>query len=70
MLFPKSKMRLVDTCDGRENNSGYLELNVAAVDIEGAGEITINLDDLEDMRSQRSAESESLKKARRLLGGD
>ena len=40
MLFPKSKMRLVDTCDGRENNSGYLELNVAAVDIEGAGKIT------------------------------
>ena len=70
MLFPKSKMRLVDTCDGRENNSGYLELNVAAVDIEGAGKITINLDDLEDLRGQRSAESDSLREARRLLGGD
>ena len=70
MLFPKSKMRLADTCDGRENNSGYLELNVAAVADEGAGKITINLDDLEDLRGQRAAESESLKKARRLLGGD
>lgn len=70
MLFPKSKMRIVETWDGRENQNGYLELNVAAVDIEGASKITINLDEVEALRGQRSAESESLKQARRLLGGD
>ncbi len=70
MIFPKTKMRLLNSYEGRASQQGWLELNVAAVDIEGASKILINLDDLNALQSQREKESSELNKARKLLGGD
>ena len=69
MLFPKSKMRLIDSYEGQDSETGWLELNVMAVDTDGVSKLVINLDDLEDLRRHRSAQSDALNDAKKLLGG-
>lgn len=70
MIFPKEKMRLLETYSGKESEAGWLELNVAAVDIEGASKVLINLDEVAALKLKRSNQSDALEEARKLLGGD
>lgn len=69
MVFPKSKMRIIEVLDGKRPERGWLELNVAAVDIEGASKIHINLDEVLQLQAGRDASSDAARKARELLGG-
>lgn len=62
-------MRVVDTYEGRGSAEGWLELDVKSVDIEGAGKIFIDLDEVEGLKARRSQESDALQQAKRLLGG-
>ncbi|MEI6913874.1 MAG: hypothetical protein WCL39_01960 [Armatimonadota bacterium] len=69
MLFPKNKIRMLDTYEGRQSEQGWLELDVKSVDIEGASKLLINLDDLEALKQSKTKESDALNAAKKLLGG-
>ncbi|MEJ5296669.1 MAG: hypothetical protein WHZ52_01385 [Armatimonadota bacterium] len=69
MIFPKSKMRIIEVHDGKRPEQGWLELNTASVDLEGVSKIYINLDELETLRKEMGQASEAAERARKLLGG-
>lgn len=69
MIFPTNKIRLVDSYDGKSSSEGWLELNVHAVDIEGAAKLYVNLDDVKLLKDRQSKESDALQQAKKLLGG-
>ncbi len=69
MIFPKDKMELTESFNGREAQNGWLVLNISKTDIEGVNKIYINLDDLEQLRLESASRKSALQRAKELLGG-
>jgi hypothetical protein len=69
MNFPKNRMRFVSSQEGGISPAGWLELDVRAVDLEGAGRIYIDLAEVDRLRTSGDHQEEALDAVRRLLGG-
>jgi len=70
VLFPKKKMRILSSLEGRSSKQGWLELNIATEDLDGVSKIVVSLDDVEALREGREKASVALERTRKLLGGD
>jgi len=70
VLFPKKKMRILSSLEGKSSKHGWLELNIATEDLDGVSKIVVSLDDVEALREGREKASEALERTRKLLGGD
>jgi hypothetical protein len=69
MNFPRNRMRFVRTHEGSVSAAGWLELDVRAVDLEGASKVFIDLAEVDRMRAAGDQSDQALETAKRLLGG-
>ncbi len=60
---------MIEVYDAKQSEEGWLELDIRSVDLEGAGKIYIDLDEIEELKARRSAETDALERAKKLLGG-
>lgn len=67
MQFPKDKMKLSQTYQGRESELGWLVLDIRNVDLDGVTQICINVDDIERLRQRSGQDQDLLEKMRNLL---
>jgi len=70
MLFPKNRVRFTTSYQGKTEPDGWLVLDLAGVDLEGATKLYIPMADIEKLKQGGDVTSERLKQARALLGGD
>lgn len=70
MLFPKNKMRFTTGYKDKTDPAGWIVLDLAGVDMEGATKVYLSVADLEKLRQAGDQASEKLKQARALLGGE
>jgi len=69
MNFPRNRLRFTRTHDGSTSATGWLELDVKGLDLEGVSKITIELAEVDRLRHGGDQQDEALKRARDLLGG-
>lgn len=67
MQFPKDKMKLSSTYQGRESETGWLVLDVKNLDLDGVSQIYINMDDIEQLKKRSGQDQDLLDKMRNLL---
>ena len=70
MLFPKEKMQVITSYQGKTSEDGWLVLDLARVDTEGADKIYIDLGHVNQLQKNKAEQSNLLKKARDLLSLD
>lgn len=70
MLFPRSRMRLVTSYQGKTAPGGWIVLDLAGVDLDGVNKLYLSVEDLEALQKAGDMTADRLKKARALLGGD
>jgi hypothetical protein len=70
MLFPKNRLRFTTTYQGKDDPDGWIVLDMAGADIEGASKLYLSLADLQNLKAGGDKTSARLKQARNLLGGD
>jgi hypothetical protein len=69
MDFPRQKMRFTSTHSGNESEGGWLVLDIRNVDLEGVGQIVINLADVREIKAKGDQQDDLLRQVRSLLGG-
>ena len=70
MLFPKNRLHFTRTYKGQEDAEGWIVLDLAALDLEGANKVYLPVADIEKLKAGGDKTAERLKQARALLGGD
>lgn len=70
MLFPKSRISLTKTYQGKTDNEGWIVLDISALDMEGAKKLYLPIEDIKRAQAQGDKAADKLKQARALLGGD
>jgi hypothetical protein len=68
MLFPKSRLSLAKTYQGKTDSEGWLTLDLTALDLEGVNRVYIPMEDVRKAQERGDTASDRLKKARSLLG--
>ena len=68
MNFPKDRMRFVRAHDGSVSETGWLELDVKALDLEGVSKIYLDLAEVDHLREIGDQQEDALREARELLG--
>lgn len=53
MRISKERMALTDRYQGKESESGWLVIDLKAMDLEGVQELQVNLDEVEEIRRRR-----------------
>ena len=69
MLFPKNRMRFTKSYQGKTEPDGWIVLDLAGADLEGATKLYLSVTDLEKLRTGGDVTAERLKQAFSLLGG-
>jgi hypothetical protein len=69
MLFPKNRMRLTDTYQGKSDPEGWIMLDLKGFDLEGATKLYLSLADIQKLRAGGDVQAAKLAQARALLGG-
>jgi hypothetical protein len=70
MLFPKDKMQVITTYQGKTNDEGWLVLDVSKIDTEGVARIYIDLTDVHKLQAQKNEQSDIIKRTKDLLSLD
>jgi hypothetical protein len=70
MKFPKEKMQVTPTYEGRESKEGWLVLDLAKVDIEGVSRVYVDLDEVKKLQQQKGEQADILKKTLDMLSLD
>lgn len=70
MLFPKNRLRFTTTYQGKDDPEGWIVLDMAGADIEGARKLYLSFADIQKLKAGGDTTSERLKQAFSLLGGD
>ena len=70
MLFPKEKMQIVTSYQGRTSEQGWLVLDFSKIDTEGIGKVYIDLAEVGRLQQKKSEEAELMKRTRDLLSLD
>jgi hypothetical protein len=69
MDFPKQKMRFTAAHGGSLSPQGWIVLDISNMDMDGVNQIYVSVADVEQLRAAGDRQTESLRKARELLGG-
>jgi hypothetical protein len=69
MDFPKNRLRVLRVHHGNPAASGWLELDLRGLDLEGASTLTIDLAEVDRLRAAAATQEDDLARARSLLGG-
>lgn len=70
MLFPKEKMQVSDSYQGKTSEEGWLVLDLSKVDTEGASRIYIDLADVRRLQETKGEQSDIMKRTKDLLSFD
>ncbi len=69
MLFPKNRIRLTTTYQGKTDPDGWIVLDLTGVDLEGANKLYLPYGDIKKLKAGGDTQAERLRQARALLGG-
>ncbi len=67
MLFPKDKLQIVASCQGKTSEEGWLVVDIMRVDMEGVSKLYIDLSDVAMLRKQKDEQAELVRRAKDLL---
>ncbi len=70
MLFPRNRMRFVNSYQGKSEQGGWVVLDLTGADLDGVSKIYLPGPVLEELRKRGDTSADRLKQARDLLGGD
>lgn len=70
MLFPKDKMQIAATFQGKTSDEGWLVLNIGKIDVEGVDRLYIDLSDVHKLQTQKDEQSDIIKRTKDLLSLD
>lgn len=70
MLFPKDKMQVVTTYEGKTSDDGWLILDFNKIDAEGIGKVYVDLSAVRLLQKNKSEQADLLQKAKELLSLD
>lgn len=70
MDFPSKNMRFVSNHAGRVTESGWLELDLRGLDLEGVGRLYLDLAEVDRLRAAGDQRSDQVERLRSLLGGE
>lgn len=67
MLFPKEKMQVVTSYEGKTSEEGWLVLDFSRTDIEGLGKVYIDLAEVRRLQKEKHDQSDILRRTKDLL---
>jgi hypothetical protein len=70
MLFPKEKMQVTTTYEGKTSDEGWLVLDFSKIDTEGIGKVYVDLREVYRLQQQKNEQADLLKKTKDLLSLD
>ncbi|MEN6521502.1 MAG: hypothetical protein ABFD46_10195 [Armatimonadota bacterium] len=70
MLFPREKMQVVTSYEGKTSEEGWLVLDFSRTDIEGLGKVYIDLAEVRKLQKKKESQSDILKRTKDLLSID
>ena len=70
MLFPKDKMQIVMTYEGKTSDDGWLVLDFTKIDAEGIGKVYVDLSEVRRQQQRKDEQADLLKRTRDLLSLD
>ena len=70
MLFPKEKMQVVTSYQGKTSEEGWLVLDFSKTDSEGIGKVYIDLGEVRSLQEKKGEEADLMKRTRELLSFD
>ena len=68
MNFPKGRMRIIHSHEGRQAEKGWLVLDVKGLDLDGVNSIVILMEDLEKLQEAPAQSGNPLEQLHKLLG--
>lgn len=70
MLFPKEKMQVTTTYEGKTSDEGWLVLDLSKVDAEGISRIYVDLSEVRRLQESKGKQADIFKKTMDLLSLD
>ncbi|MGQ9488150.1 MAG: hypothetical protein ACUVTY_10375 [Armatimonadota bacterium] len=67
MNFPKGRMRMVHSHEGRQSEKGWLVLDVRGLDLDGVNSIIIPIEDIEKLQEEPHQQVNPLEQLHKLL---
>lgn len=68
MNFPRNRMRITHSHEGRQSDKGWLVLDVRGLDLDGVNAIVIPLEDIEKLQEGSQTGANPLEQLQKLLG--
>ncbi len=68
MNFPRNRMRITHSHEGRQSEKGWLVLDVRGLDLDGVNSIVIPLEDIERLQEAPQQSTNPLEQLHKLLG--
>lgn len=70
MLFPKEKMKVTDTYEGKTSDEGWLVIDLSKVDTEGVSKIYVDLTEVKRLQARKGEQLDLMKRTKDLLSLD
>lgn len=70
MRIPRERLEVKPTFEGKESRSGWLEINLKGLDLEGVAKLYLDMADLEGLRSRQGQADDLFKRLRDTLDED
>lgn len=70
MLFPKEKMQVITSYEGKTSEDGWLVLDLSKIDAEGISKIYVDLSEARRLQKRQGEQSDLLKRTKDLLSLD
>lgn len=68
MNFPRNRMRLARSHEGRQSEKGWLVLDIRGLDLDGVNAIVIPMEEIEKLQEGSQTGANPLEQLHRLLG--
>lgn len=68
MNFPKGRLRITHSHEGRQSEKGWLVLDVRGLDLDGVNSIVIPIEDIEKLQEGSQQQANPLEQLQKLLG--
>ncbi|MGC8783870.1 MAG: hypothetical protein ACP5RN_05740 [Armatimonadota bacterium] len=68
MNFPKNRLRVIHSHEGRQSEKGWLVLDVRGLDLDGVNSIVIPIEDVEKLQEGSQQQANPLEQLQKLLG--
>ena len=68
MNFPKNRMRIIHSHEGRQPEKGWLVLDVRGLDLDGVNSIVVPIEEIEKLQEGAQQQTNPLEQLQKLLG--